>query len=323
MTAGTLPPQPGGPPVFLLGFPRSGTTLLRVFLDAHPDLAIPFESFVLIDFAKRAPRYGNLATGTDRRRLVEDLLGSKGIRSWNPRVEPEDFDLDRCGTYAAIVEQLFAAYARRCGKPRWGDKTPSYTRDFHVLYELFPQAKFLHLIRDGRDAAVSLVRQQWGPGDYLTALSQWNEVVTWSRKMGRMLPRGQYLEVRFEDLTADPEAVLRQIAAFLELPYDPRMLEGQASAGEKLPLRSKAFHGNLTRPLDRRLALQWQRGMSAADQALSLRIAGPLLADLGYPVDRVEVSAPMVHLRRAWLQASAAAKWRLRRLRRGRARVSS
>lgn len=316
----TIPLDPGASaaPVFLLGFQRSGTTLLRLLLDAHSELAIPFESFVLIDFYERRHEYGDLTTLEQRSRLVGALLSAKGINAWEPRVESADVNLERCGGLAATIDQIFSAYARKSGKSLWGDKTPSYTGHLDVLNELFPRAKFVHLLRDGRDCALSLVRQPWGPQDLLTALQQWNEIVGWSRKMGRMLPPGRYLEVRFEDLTSDPEQVLRRITQFLGLEFEPAMLRREAQLDAKLPARSMAFHGNLRRPVDDRLALEWRGKLSPADQVLSLKIAGGLLMALGYPVEHPEIGATRLQGRRFWHWLTSAARWRLRRLRRRR-----
>jgi hypothetical protein len=303
------------PPVFILGFQRSGTTLLRLLLDAHSQLAVPFESMSVVDFYHRRGSYGDLSTMDQRASLVTDLLAARGISAWRPAVTIDDVDLQRCTSYAAIVDQIFTAYARKCGKPRWGDKTPGYTRDVHILNELFPDAKFVHLVRDGRDAALSLVRQPWGPSDLLSALEQWNEVVGWSRKMCRMLPPERYLEVRYEDLVTQTEHVLRQITSFLSLPFEAGMLNGNGTAAEKLPERSVAFHTNLDRPVDQTLAFEWRRRLSPADQVIALKIAGKLLAELGYPVDQPDVSSLRVQGRNAWHRAAAASRWRIRRLR--------
>ena len=299
-------------PVFLLGFQRSGTTLLRLMLDAHPALAIPFESFVLIDFFNRCNNY-DLARADERARLSGDLVAAKGISAWQPSVALSDIDLDACTSYAAAVNEIFTAYARRCGKRIWGDKTPSYTSELHVLNALFPRARFVHLIRDGRDVALSIVRQSWGPSDLLTALDKWAEVVGWVRRMGTMLPSSRYLEVRYEELVADPTRVLTEITSFLDLPFDPAMLERGGGPRGKLPEASMAFHRNLSRPVDSTLAYEWRTRLSATDQVLALKIAGPVLTELGYQVDAVSVSGMRVAARHTWHVASAASRWRIRR----------
>lgn len=301
-------------PVFLVGFQRSGTTLLRLLLDAHPELAIPFESMVLVDFWRKRAAYGELSEAANRRRLVQDLLASRGISRWRPAVTFDDIDIDRCTTYASTIDQVFGAYARRCGKGRWGDKTPGYLSDLHVLNEWFSDAQVVHLVRDGRDTAMSVVRQPWGPGDFLSALRQWNEVVTWSRKMGRMLPAHRYLEIRYEDLVADQEHVLRAITTFLGLPFDPVMLDAHERVQDKLPTRSLSFHRNLGTPMNPDLAMQWRQSLSPSDQVLALRIAGPLLGELGYPIEHPSIGTMRLHGRAVWRAVSSAAGWRLRRL---------
>lgn len=300
-------------PVFLLGFQRSGTTLLRLLLDAHSSLAIPFESFVLIDFWRRRSTYGDLCTLEQRARLVEDLIRAKGISSWNPRVSRIDIDLESCTSYAATIDALFTAYARHCGKTRWGDKTPSYTSDFHILNLLFPEARFVHLIRDGRDAALSLVRQPWGPSDFPSALRKWNEVVGWARKMGAMLPSARYLEIRYEDLIADPESVLRSVTSFVGLEYEPQMLQAHARVHETMPSRSMGVHRHLAHPVDPQLAEQWRDGLSRSEQALAVKLAGPLLEELGYPIPAGRTSRLLVTATEFRLWAESAIRWRIRR----------
>lgn len=300
-------------PVFLLGFQRSGTTLLRLLLDAHPGLAIPFESMVLVDFWHKLDSYGGLSRLDARERLVRDLLAAKGISRWQPAVNLADVDLDQCGTYASTVDQVFSAYARHYGKPRWGDKTPSYLSDMHVLNAWFGDAQFVHLVRDGRDTAMSIVRQPWGPGDFLSALRQWNEVVTWSRKIGRMLPAERYIEIRYEDLVTDQEGVLRKITDFLHLPFDHTMVNAHQRSEGRMPVGSLAFHANLNRPVSGELVHRWRETLSPSDQALALRIAGPLLGELGYPVEPPAVGSARVRGRELWRAVASAARWRARR----------
>jgi hypothetical protein len=304
-------------PFFLLGVQRSGTTLLRLLLNAHSHLAIPFESMVLFEFASKMGEYNHLEQIEDRRRLVEALLCSRGIQKWEPTVKIEDIDLAECTDFAATVNQIFSAYARRCGKVMWGDKTPSYTKDFHIFNEMFPQARFIHLIRDGRDVALSLARQRWGPIDFLSALQYWTEVVTWSRKMGRMLPQDRYLEVRYEALVSNPQECLEQITAFLDLPFEEGMLERyRARLDHTLPASSRDYHKNLDRPIDRDLAYTWQKALSAADQALAYSIAGKLLDDLGYPAGQKQATYATLLWRRVVYRSKGAMQWRMNRLRR-------
>lgn len=303
---------------FLLGVQRSGTTLLRLLLDAHSDIAIPFESFVLIDFASKIERqYNNLAEIDDRRRLVNDLVSSKGISRWRPSVRIDDINLSKCSNYASTIDQIFSAYAEKCGKSVWGDKTPSYITDFHVLNELFPEAQFIHLIRDGRDVALSIARQPWGPTTFLSALKYWKEVVTWSRKMGCMLPSNRYMEVRFEDLVFNPRCAIQRITTFLNLPFEESILSRyQDELGTKLPVESRTFHANLRRPIDTSLALKWTKTLTYVDQALSYEIVGSLFEELRYPLGCTHAAKGILTFRKLFYWILQRITWRIQRLRR-------
>jgi hypothetical protein len=269
---------------FLLGVQRSGTTLLRLLIDSHSQIAIPFESFVLIDFYNKIQKKQyNLAFMHDRKKLVTDLLSSKGINKWSPTIGVEDIDIDKCHTLSDAFNQIYSAYAEKSGKQIWGDKTPSYTLHLHILNELFPHAKFIHIIRDGRDVALSLVRQQWGPNSLIQGLMYWKEVVLWVRKMGRMLPKDRYMEIHFEDLVNDPKTILKQIMNFLEKPYEDTMLFKYMEKYSDLPIGSKKFHQNLKRAIDPGLAFGWKKKLSKIDQTISYEIAGSLFKELDYP----------------------------------------
>lgn len=303
-------------PFFLLGVQRSGTTLLRLLLDAHSRIAIPFESMVLIEYYYRTPEYNYLENANDRKRLVTDLLSARGIKEWNPKINTEDINIEKCTDYAMTIDQIFSSYAEKCGKTIWGDKTPSYTKDFHILNELFPLARFINLIRDGRDVALSLVRQPWGPGTFSDALEYWAEIVTWSRKMGRLLPKDRYLELRFEDLVSRPEEMIKNVLAFLCLDFEPEIFQRNPSRIKgKLPHTSVKFHTNLKRPIDSSLAYKWRDILGRVDQAISWQIAGKLFEDLGYPSGRTEAPKLFIVSKKIQYWAVEAISWRIKKMR--------
>jgi Sulfotransferase family len=148
----------GGPPVFVVGCPRSGTTLLRLMLDAHPDLSIPPESHFIPLVWRVRDRY-ETSGGFDGEKMARDVFRGIRFRDWSL---PESEVLDELGRVApsdlaGSIACFFCAYAGRNGKERWGDKTPGYSMELPLLASLFPDARFVHLIRDGRDVALSLM----------------------------------------------------------------------------------------------------------------------------------------------------------------------
>lgn len=189
-----------GPPVFLVGCPRSGTTLLRLMLDAHPHIACGPETHFLLEMQA----------------IVE--------RHWR-RVRLFGFDRAYWLTkIAGFFDGFQMQYAQTKGKARWADKTPRYTPHIAYLNDLFPDSQFVHLIRDGRDVVASHL-QRWGYRSAMLCASRtWREHVSVAREFGRTLPATRYLELRYEDLVRNPEPVLRELVAFLGEPWSDQVL---------------------------------------------------------------------------------------------------
>jgi Sulfotransferase family len=284
------PPAP-----FVVGVGRSGTTLLRMMLDAHPELAVPPETqFVreLLDAADqggRGPRLAHAITAA---------------RNW------DDFGLDadelteRIGEHgdaAAALRAVYELYAKRQSKPRWGDKTPKHVTRMRRIGALLDEARFVHLIRDGRDVALSPRRRGMGAGKPIAETAGlWRRRIERARSQARQL-RGRCVELRFEDLVADPEAALRAVCDLIELDYDPAMLSYHDRAPERLAelggdLDSRggriarsggerlASHALAAEPPRAERTAAWRTEMAEADQREFERVAGDLLAELGYDV---------------------------------------
>jgi Sulfotransferase family len=271
-------------PVFVLGAARSGTTLLSLMLDSHSRLAIPYESHFFLKYHAAGESLGDFRQLETRRRVVSQILNEPYVRDWDAPVSPGQVNLDACNSLPDCINQIYLAYAKHFGKDRWGDKTPRYTGNAHVLNAMFPQAMFIHLIRDGRDVALSIVEQWWGPSDWCEALQQWTALVACTRKMLAMLPADRVLELRFEDLVREPEKMIRQATAFLDLTFEPAMLDAYRSeAAAKVGSRISRHHASVQSAPDIKHLEKWRRRLSRVDQSIASKIAGPLLAELEYP----------------------------------------
>jgi hypothetical protein len=269
------------PPLIVLGVSRSGTTLLRVVLDRSPGIAIPDESFFVPLLARRHGRT------LDVERFLDDVARIPTIRDWGlssgdvaPRLEA---GMPTGGAIAAIFE----AYADRAGKPRWGDKTPMYMRHLPLLERLFPDARYVHLLRDGRDAALSFLEMPQGtftrtwahPRTVGRFACLWRKEVKAARALGRRVGTGRYHEVRYEALVSRPEHVVREICAFAEIPFHPAMFDYAGA----VDVSAKPHQQRLLRPPTTGVR-SWREDMSAADTAAFERVAGDLLEELGYEV---------------------------------------
>jgi hypothetical protein len=226
------PPEPPPAP-FIIGVGRSGTTLLRLMLDAHPELAIPPETRFVprLIAAARPPD----ATAAD---VIATLTAE---RNWADFGLEPDVVLGRLRaapkmTPAAAVRSFFEAYAARFGKDRWGDKTPVYGRRMPMIWRAVPEARFVHVVRDPRDVAVSWMRFRDLRGDDPLTAAHWAQVwagtIVETRVKARRVPH--YLEVRYEDLVSEPASTLRHVCEFIALPFSERMLAYHLSADERL-----------------------------------------------------------------------------------------
>jgi len=271
-----------GPPLVVLGVRRSGTTLLRVMLDRNPELAVPDESYFVPQLARRhGGTVDPVAFRDDLRRLPTLVEWGLSIDSVATRLRPGL-------TTGEAISAVFEAYAVERGKTRWGDKTPLYMQHLPLLERLFPDALFVHLVRDGRDAALSflsvptgVMTEGWGhPRDAAGFASQWATEVSAARALGSRVGGDRYLEVRYESLVDDPPAELARICAFVGVAYDETML-GYVGRTESA---RKEHHRRLEEP-PRVGVRDWRTEMPAADRRAFESVAGDLLADLGYQVD--------------------------------------
>ena len=259
----------------VLGVSRSGTTLLKAMLDAHSQLAIPSESYFL---PQLWDRHGEQP---ERDAFVDDLGRLERLREWG--VDPAQVRerLPERPAFAEAVQSIYRVYAESRGKLRFGDKTPLYMQHLNVLERAFPDARYVHIVRDGRDAAASMramtrkprfnLSRPRGVGDFAAA---WQREVLAARLFGRTHP---YHELRYEDLVEEPESRLREVCAFLELEYEPGMLEYHRREDPSL----YADHPRLAEPPTRETR-SWRKELSPADAELFEAIAGDLLAELGY-----------------------------------------
>lgn len=285
------------PAPFVVGVGRSGTTLLRLMLDAHPELAIPGETHFLAQLAQGAP-------DLDRDGFLDVLVGAA---TW-PNMALEAGDLERAldrlrpFTLSGAVRTFYRLYAARFGKRRWGDKTPPYRACMVDIQRVLPEAHFVHVVRDGRDTALSHQGLWFGPGDDIDAQARfWVEQISQARRHSAALCH--YMEVRYEDLVREPETTLRRICAYLSLPYQPVMLEYHRFAAARMAELKQAFgppgappvdlrrflsiHDRVSTAPDARRIGRWRTEMSEADRQRFEAIAGPLLAQLGYEIGPV------------------------------------
>jgi hypothetical protein len=274
-------------------------------LDAHPDMVfLPETRFI--------PRVAEqVRSAVDQRSNFVEAMRS------HPRWPMFELDADEFAARVAAIEPFelgaafrvfYAMYAQRVGKPRYGDKSPPYTINMGLLQDLFPEARFVHLIRDGRDLALSILalpsrnEHNFGGLHSLQDVAQWWMMQMW-RARGQVNDLRWYLEIRYEDLVVNPEVTLRQVCQFIGLPWDSSVLRyyekfdnhlaefgrggrsGDQIAQDDASGRLRPNH-LLTRPPQTHRIAVWRREMSPEDAAMFDDYAGEALREYGYPLAR-------------------------------------
>jgi sulfotransferase family protein len=271
-------------PFFIVGNDRSGTTMLRMVLDRGPDAAIPPESMFLTDVT---------LPPEDWQQLMETVWHHPKVRLWElpgpaPRVPA---GLVPAEAARFVLGAPFEAYARKHGKPRWGDKTPHYVHHVDTLLGIWPDARVVVLVRDGRDVALSLKKMPFGPNNAWAAAQWWARGIRAGTEAQRRHPE-RVLTVRYEDLAGDPATHVPPVCAFLGLRYHNDMLDLASADRSRIVADQASWFPTLFDGINTKAVARWQREMSRRDQAVFAALAGDELAQLGYPVPDRALAPP-------------------------------
>jgi hypothetical protein len=268
---------------FLVSSGRSGTTLLRAMMNAHPQMAVPPETFFVTRFLPERGRW-ETPEGFATERFVSDVLVNERFGRWElpETLVREAVTEERPRDYGDAIRSLYALYARTGGKRRYADKTPVYIYEMPALAETFPEARFVHVIRDGRDVAPALVGMDVRPNGLPEAALLWRERVEAGRAAGRGLGPHRYMELRYEDLVSGPEEALRDLCEFISLDYDPAMLTYPDTASEVVardggPERHRGLFLEPTTGFR-----DWRTDLTGDEVEVIELLAGETLAELGY-----------------------------------------
>lgn len=303
-------------PVFIVGCGRSGTTLLRVMLAASDRLTIPPES----DFLWRTAR--RFGTATRMLGRHEEFISTLEAISSFPALElsadeiRDELKRQPGETVADCVAAVYRLYARKNGRSRWGDKNPFYVRYLGQIHRLFPNVRVIHVVRDGRDVAVSLRKTKMRPHNLFLTARRWVSCVEAGRRWGAQ-HRDRYLEIQYEALIAQPERELERVCHFIGETFSPAMLEYHQHNQDlrQVAPAERIHHGNLARPIMSRNAEKWRAELTLQDQQIIEAVAGRTLSASGYRL--VHESFPLwlkVYIQSCELRHGLGARSMMRRL---------
>ena len=273
-------------------------------LGRHPQLyAFPYETRLFPYLAAKERELGDLNDDTRFRLLWNEVLGIPAFQRASSG-EPTALPLDWRGTprnLAGIIEAVMSTFAATESKTHWCEKSPQYAQHVALLHELFPKARFIHVVRDGRDCAVSLNRR-WLRSPVLT-IYRWKKLVTECRRQSQALPDTLYFEVRYEDLTAEPEQWLRRLCKFLGLSFVESVLESsqpymRAPADAASPDAAKGIRQNTG---------NWKTYFPLNVQSQLESIGGATLNEFGYKTSRPHSNVDLSRVRRQVLVAKDSA----------------
>jgi hypothetical protein len=261
---------------FFVGRSRSGTSLMRWMFDSHPQLAIPPEGQFLVPMARKRAIYTS-TEGFSVEQFLRDLYENKSFHWWrlDQKVVADAFSSPPI-SYSDAIRRLYALYASLKGKLCYGDKTPDNANQLLLLSELFPEARFVHIIRDGRDVALSQLEHGFMPTLPHCAFF-WRRTVTKARTAGEILGPSRYLEVQYDALVSEPDSTLATVCDFLQLSFHNQMLH----YFERLPESVPRHHQHVRMPPKRKLR-DWRDEMDPGDVAIFEILAGKTLRDFGY-----------------------------------------
>ncbi|MCL4456504.1 MAG: sulfotransferase [Nitrospirae bacterium] len=277
-------------PIIMIGAERSGTTLVMAMLGCHPRIAVPEVVWYYSRFRPYLHTYGDLNKDANFRTLAEEMVFGLKTPFWGMKVNPrtivdEIISEVKERSFAGIYCAMHERFAREAGnKPRWGEKTPYNLFFVKEILEDFPNAQFIFITRDGRDASADYLESAFGPTNIFCAAQVWkmcqNAVKPWREKLGS----SQWMDVKYETLVKEPEKILKQACDFLGEKYDPAMLEFYKTDLAKARGATKD-HKPLGHATSDKYIGIYKDLLSLREQRIFTTVAGKELVEAGYELD--------------------------------------
>lgn len=293
-------------PVFVGACPRSGTTLFRSMLNAHPDLALPRETHFVMEAYRNRHKFGDLRAPENKRKLARWLV--RRDRTQFDRLEIPPDDAVRAlraapPTLGSVIGTGFKMFAEQDGKARWGDKRPMYGQRLPELFAMFPDAQVVLLVRDPRAVVASMKKLGWPKavirnGSVGGGTRRWLNAIDAGQRGLKRYRRDQVLQIRYEDLVTDPASVLSYVCGFLGLDDSglKAMLEYHVG-GSDIPTPQQAkYHPKVAKPVTDEAVRSWTTVLTDDEIAQIERMAGRQMVRYGYQPTQVPAPRPSATL---------------------------
>lgn len=266
-------------PFFIVGVQRSGTTLLRLILNAHSEIAIPEEASFLKPLLKSS-WIRQTITNQKREKVISYLENNEQFKLWNFNREPffKEIAQKKPTSLTEIIEAMYSSYASFEGKPRWGDKSLFFGK-IELLHEMFPNALFIHIVRDGRDVFDSWRKMDTNKSHPTVMALDWKTKIKFIEKATKNIPAENMLVVRYEDLLSHPEIALKDICNFLNIEFEEKMLAFHQSSNKYI---GKHHSDLIFKPIDDSNTNKWKKRLTAKETIMYQMLAGKILNKYKY-----------------------------------------
>lgn len=279
-------------PLFILGNPRSGTSLLRLILNAHPNIVLPPESGFLQWWYPKYRNWSLKDVDSKIPEFVNDLLSSKKIEAYH--LDREKLELfissQKPSNYADLIALVYRFYAKEKELLIWGDKNNYYIDHIPLLKKIYPNARFIHLVRDGRDVACSYLELNRDidkdsayrpilPNEISSIANEWKEN---NLLVESDLEETNHIRVRFEDIILSFDSEMKRILSFLELPWSDEIVNYNVKNDE--PESTLKWKKKTTMPIQKNVIHRYQKDLTVNEIEAFNKNADSLLNKYGYKI---------------------------------------
>jgi len=292
-------------PIFIIGSERSGTTLLLAILACHPNIAVPEVTWYYPRFRPYLHTYGDLGDITNFNTLAHEMANGLRVPYWrmtdaNPasfgtEIAARAADIEQ--SFAGVFAAMFERYTTYVNKPRWGEKTPGNVFYVEQILQDFPNAQFVYIYRDCRDASAEFIESQFGPTNAYSSAVMWRDGQQAVKPFRDSLGAEQWFDVRYEDFVRDPVASLKAMCAFLGEDYDDALMEFHTTPVAQRRGKTKD-NWALAHPITDRHVGIYKNQLSLDQQGIMSWVAGEMMSELGYDdlAEPVELNNEQVEL---------------------------
>ncbi len=280
----------GDKPIFIVGYERSGTTLLMALLGNHSRLSFPEVGWMFPRIYPWRHTYGDLSEDSNFRTMADEMLFGLNQPLWGMNINPATAVNEICAmaperSFAGIYTAMHRRYAKQFGdKPRWGQKTPNNLYFVPQIMENFPDAQIICITRDGRDASAISLESAFGAGHVYMAAYTWDAAVRFVMPFREKYDDKTWHDVSYEELCSNPEPVMEGVCKFLGEEFESKIFEYFKTPTAVMRGKQRD-HSLLAKPITTEHIGIYKNLLSLRDQQIYATIAGETHKALGYELD--------------------------------------